>query len=251
MLNIETLSKTFKNGTTAFRNVSFKVQEGEVVGLLGTSGCGKSTMLRVIAGLENRYDGKIELDGSPIRGIDPRIGLMFQEPRLMPWLKLRENVAFGLDPTGRKSAPIVDEYIKLVGLEGKESLYPKECSGGMAQRTAIARALVTQPEILLLDEPLSALDAFIKMQLQDLLLDIWQTKKTTMILVTHDIDEALYLCDRIIVLRGQPGELYREIAVEQRRPRVRGDIYLANLKAKILETLDLSRDVEKEVNFSI
>src|SRR5699024_5622284 len=137
------------------------------------------------------------------------------------------------------------DYLESVGLRGKEDLYPRELSGGMAQRVAIARALVTSPEILLLDEPFSALDAFTKMQLQDLLLEVWEKYRSTIVLVTHDIDEATYLCDRVVIIRGQPGEVEKEININQQRPRDRGNEDLAQLKSEILESLDLNKNIAK------
>jgi len=242
MLSARNLSRTFPNGKQAFRDLSFDVHEGEVVGVVGTSGSGKSTLLRVIAGFDHG-DGRIMLHQREITKISPLIGLVFQEPRLMPWLSVRRNVELGL---AVKRVPRADRerranhWLHAVGLNGFADHFPKECSGGMAQRAALARCLATQPEILLLDEPFSALDAFTRMQLQDVLLRIRAETRATMILVTHDIDEALYLCDRILVLRGQPGVLAREVVVPPGRPRQRGDAELGRLKDRILEILDLS-----------
>ncbi|MBD7937905.1 ABC transporter ATP-binding protein [Cytobacillus sp. Sa5YUA1] len=238
MLSIERVSRTFSNGTTGFKNIELKVEQGEVIGILGTSGCGKSTLLRVLSGLDKQYDGRVVIDDETVHDVHKKIGMIFQEPRLMPWLKVHDNIGFGLQ---KKEQSKIAQYIKAVGLEGFENHYPKDLSGGMAQRVAIARALVTSPEILLLDEPFSALDAFTKMQLQDLLLNLWQTYQSTILLVTHDIDEALYLADRIIILRGQPGEVYQEIKIEKSKPRSRGDQDLAALKDEILQLLDLSQ----------
>ncbi|WP_017795811.1 ABC transporter ATP-binding protein [Oceanobacillus kimchii] len=245
-LELKEVSRTF-NGTPAINNISFRTKSGEIVGLLGTSGCGKSTILRSIAGLDTRYYGEITINQKRTKGIQASIGYIFQEPRLLPWLNVMENVTFGL--TGKKINKKQRglDYLKSVGLSQKENLYPKQLSGGMAQRVAIARALVTSPEILLLDEPFSALDAFTKMQLQDLLLSIWSKYQTTMVLVTHDIDEALFLCDRILILRGQPGTVAAEIVLEQSKPRLRGSQEMATLKAEILEILQLERGEEKSI----
>lgn len=237
MLALEHVSRTFSNGATGFKNIHLTVEQGEVIGILGTSGCGKSTLLRVLSGLDKQYDGQVRIDGETVKDVHEKIGMIFQEPRLMPWLKVQDNIGFGLQT---KAKDKIAQYIKAVGLESFENHYPKDLSGGMAQRVAIARALVTSPEILLLDEPFSALDAFTKMQLQDLLLNLWQTYQSTILLVTHDIDEALYLADRIIILRGQPGEVYQEIKIEKPKPRSRGDNDLATLKNQILQLLDLS-----------
>ncbi|MFC7370213.1 ABC transporter ATP-binding protein [Fictibacillus iocasae] len=236
MLAVQQLERVFNDGSAGFRNISFTVQDSEVIGILGTSGCGKSTLLRVLAGLDPNYTGKLRNANN--NGKQP--GMMFQEPRLMPWLNVRENIAFGLKNKEEQSKE-VQQFIDLVGLTGFEEQYPKDLSGGMAQRTAIARALITNPSVLLLDEPFSALDAFTKMQLQDLLLSLWEERKTTMVLVTHDIDEALYLCDRIFVLKGQPGEQYAEIILDIQKPRQRGSVELAERKSNILNLLDVSR----------
>ncbi|MFG6496516.1 ABC transporter ATP-binding protein [Fictibacillus sp. UD] len=235
MLNVKRLKRTFNNDQAGFQNINFSVDKGEIIGILGTSGCGKSTLLRVLSGLDPHYEGKISSNEE-----SNGVGMMFQEPRLLPWLSVSKNISFGLKKEERTSNKY-QTYLDLVGLKGFENHYPKDLSGGMAQRTAIARALITEPEVLLLDEPFSALDAFTKMQLQDLLLSIWQKKKTTMLLVTHDIDEALYLCDRILILKGQPGEVYAEVLVEKPKPRTRGDAYLSKQKAHILNLLNVEK----------
>ncbi|RCW67048.1 ABC transporter ATP-binding protein [Saliterribacillus persicus] len=238
-LALRNVSRTFNN-VTAVQNINLDIKPGEIVGLLGTSGCGKSTLLRAISGLDNEYDGEIEINGQVTKEIHDTTGFIFQEPRLLPWLNVLDNVTFGLNGKRNDKEHRAIEYLESVGLIGKEKLYPRELSGGMAQRVAIARALVTSPEILLLDEPFSALDAFTKMQLQDLLLDIWKIYQSTIVLVTHDIDEALFLCDRVVVLRGQPGEVATEITIKEERPRNRGSEHLARIKSEILDCLDLS-----------
>ncbi|SFM21949.1 sulfonate transport system ATP-binding protein [Gracilibacillus orientalis] len=239
-LALRDVSRTF-NGTTAVKNVNLEVKPGEIIGLLGTSGCGKSTLLRAISGLDSEYDGEIEINGTVSKEIHDTTGFIFQEPRLLPWLNVLDNVTFGLTGSRKEKENKAIDYLESVGLRGKERLYPRELSGGMAQRVAIARALVTSPEILLLDEPFSALDAFTKMQLQDLLLEVWKKYQSTIVLVTHDIDEANYLCDRVVILRGQPGEVDREFIISQKRPRDRGSEELAHFKSEILESLDLNK----------
>src|SRR5690625_871380 len=236
------VSRSF-DGITAVKDIDLKVAKGEIVGLLGTSGCGKSTLLRTISGLDTDYDGVIEINEKASRQVNEETGFIFQEPRLLPWLNVLENVMFGLGGKRGEKQEKAKEILQSVGLEGKENLYPKELSGGMAQRVAIARSLVTSPEILLLDEPFSALDAFTKMQLQDLLLDVWKKYQTTMLLVTHDIDEALYLCDRIIILRGEPREITHEMSINDAHPRERGSERAAKLKTTILESLDLNKTI--------
>jgi len=238
-LELRNVSRIF-DGKAAVNNISFSAEPGEIIGLLGTSGCGKSTLLRAISGLDTGYDGEIAINGNTAKEIQDTTGFIFQEPRLFPWLSVLDNVTFGLKGNKNDKNARAQEYLENVGLGDSALLYPRQLSGGMAQRVAIARALVTSPEILLLDEPFSALDAFTKMQLQDLLLDVWKTYQSTIVLVTHDIDEAIYLCDRIIILRGQPGELDKEIQIKESRPRDRGSSQLAEYKAAILESLDLN-----------
>ena len=238
-LELKNVSRTF-SGKTVVQNISISVKPGEIIGLLGTSGCGKSTVLRAISGLDNEYDGEIDINGKKTKEVHDETGFIFQEPRLLPWLTVIENIIFGLKGKKKENLERAEQYLTNVGLDDCGHLYPRQLSGGMAQRVAIARALVTSPEILLLDEPFSALDAFTKMQLQDLLLDIWNMYQSTLVLVTHDVDEALYLCDRVIILRGQPGEIVKEITIEEQRPRQRGSKDLANLKTEILESLELN-----------
>src|SRR5690625_588792 len=238
-LKLENVSRTFADKTVV-KNITLAAKSGEIIGILGTSGCGKSTLLRAISGLDQDYYGHVFINDQPSRGIHEQTGFIFQEPRLLPWLNVIENITFGLKGKKQANTVMAEKYLKHVGLEDHSDLYPRQLSGGMAQRVAIARALVTSPEILLLDEPFSALDAFTKMQLQDLLLDIWNMYQSTLVLVTHDVDEALYLCDRVIILRGQPGEIVKEIPIEEQRARQGGSEDLANLKKEILERLELN-----------
>lgn len=244
MLEIVKLERRFNNGSRAFRPIDVTINKGDVVGILGTSGCGKSTFLRVLAGLDPIDKGEIILDGQHVIGLHPAINLVFQEPRLLPWKRVFENVAFGLPDNNKHSQEEIRELVngalEKVGLTNFTKHFPKELSGGMAQRVALARALVRTPEVLLLDEPFSALDAFIRMNLQDLLLEIQKQTRATILLVTHDIDEALYLCNRVLVLRGQPGRLVRDIHVDIPHPRHRGDLDLAKLKESVIADLDLA-----------
>ncbi|MFP7492300.1 ABC transporter ATP-binding protein [Terribacillus saccharophilus] len=214
------------------QQVDFSVERGEIVSLLGTSGCGKSTVLRALAGLDPEYQGDISIDS------DQRVGFIFQEPRLLPWKTVLANSTFGLKGDRKSNEDKARRYLDLVGLKDAEKLYPRELSGGMAQRAAIARALVTEPDILLLDEPFSALDAFTKMQLQELLLKIWEEFGTTIILVTHDIDEALYLSDRVLLLQGKPSTLAKDLKTSLSRPRSRGSAALGKWKEDILDSLE-------------
>lgn len=238
VLKINNLTRIFNN-QNGVRNVSFELQKGEIVGLLGKSGSGKSTILRTIAGLDTGYTGDIEIAGERINGPHEEIGVVFQEARLMPWLTVLENVQFGLTGSKEENEKLARHYLRQVGLADATELYVKQLSGGMAQRVAIARALAANPGLLLMDEPFSALDAFTKMQLQDLVLDIWQDQQLSAVIVTHDIDEALYLCDRIILLAGKPGEVDKEIILDEPRPRHRGSETLARKKTEILESLKI------------
>ena len=248
MLRIENISKRFANGFIALDDLNLTVDQGEIVSLVGTSGCGKSTLLRIISGLEYPTVGEVFIDDELINSPHPKIGLIFQEPRLMPWLTVRKNVEFGLDTLPNvkfnrlERRDLVDRILERVSLTEFANTLPRQLSGGMAQRVAIARALITKPSILLLDEPFSALDAFIRMKLQDHLLSIWDYDRPTLILVTHDIEEALVLSDRIIVLRGNPGHIHQEFIIDLPRPRKRTDPLFQQGKEAILATLDLSTD---------
>ena len=243
MLRIDRVGKQFQNGFIALDEVNLEVGQGEIVSLVGTSGCGKSTLLRIIAGLDRATAGQVTLHKTRISSPHPEIDIIFQEPRLMPWLTVRENVQFGLANLSKIDKNQRTQIsLQRVGLAEFAEALPRQLSGGMAQRVAIARALVTQPSILLLDEPFSALDAFIRMKLQAHLLDIWHYDRPTLLLVTHDIEEALVLSDRVIVLRGNPGRIHQEFTLDLPRPRKRTDASFQHWKEKILNSLDLSLD---------
>jgi sulfonate transport system ATP-binding protein len=241
MLYIENVSKQFDNGFTALDHISLKIEPGEIVTLVGTSGCGKSTLLRIVAGLEYPTLGGVLIDNELITAPHPKVGLVFQEPRLMPWLSVQENIEFGLQhlPSGERRQRSQAVLAKVHLSQFARSL-PRQLSGGQAQRVAIARALVTQPEILLLDEPFSALDAFTRTQLQDHLLEIWGDDQPTLLLVTHDVEEALVLSDRIILLHPNPGRIYKVMRVDLPRPRRRSSPQFQELKERLLQGLDLS-----------
>lgn len=237
MLEISALSKQF-DGAPALARIDFSVDAGEIVAVLGTSGAGKSTLLRIVGGLEAASSGSVQLDGRPVVGPSPKLGFVFQEPRLMPWLSVRQNVVFGLAALPRVERQALAEVaIQRVGLGDVTEALPRQLSGGMAQRVAIARALVTRPSVLLLDEPFSALDAFTRMSLQEHLLEIWRDDQPTMLFVTHDIDEALMLADRVIVLLGRPGQIRRDERIELARPRRRGDPRLARWRERLFGDL--------------
>ena len=242
MLELHRVAKRFDNGHLAVAEVSLTVRQGEIVVIVGGSGCGKSTLLRLIAGLERPSAGEVLLAGRPIAEPSPEIGIVFQEPRLMPWLSVADNVRFGLAARPRAEADrLVAEVLRRVGLEGFAKAWPRELSGGMAQRVAIARALVTRPKALLLDEPFSSLDAFTRLDLQDHVIALWNYDRPTMVLVTHDIDEALALGDRVLVMGGNPGRIQRELAVQAPRPRDRTGPAFVQDKRALLDDLRLAR----------
>ena len=240
MLRVDQVSKRFDGDVAALHGISLEVARGEIVSLVGTSGCGKSTLLRIVGGLDFPSLGQVWIDDEAVRAPRPEIGIVFQEPRLMPWLNVADNVRFELEGFPRTLRDeLAAEAIHKVGLEAFAGALPKQLSGGMAQRVAIARALVTRPQILLLDEPFSALDAFTRTKLQDHLLAIWAEMRPTMLFVTHDVEEALALSDRVIVMRGQPGRIHRDYTVDLDRPRQRGSAQFQTMKERILGDLDL------------
>ncbi|HEX4407820.1 MAG TPA: ABC transporter ATP-binding protein [Xanthobacteraceae bacterium] len=243
MLVLERISKTYPNGVHALGGISFDVALGDIVAVIGGSGSGKSTLLRAIGGLDPASDGTVRLDGERITAPHEKIGVIFQEPRLLPWLKVADNVGFGLEGLPKQErAQRVAAALKRVGLSDKADVWPRELSGGQAQRVAIARALVPRPEVLLLDEPFSALDAFTRTDLQDHLLDLWADGKPTLILVTHDVEEAIVLADRVMVMRPRPGRIFEEIDVDLPRPRDRQSAAFDFVKRRVLTALDRSLD---------
>jgi len=241
MLTLDRISKTYPNGVHALGGISLKVELGEIVAVIGGSGCGKSTLLRAVAGLDPASEGVVALDGEAITAPHEKIGIIFQEPRLLPWLRVADNVGFGLSGRAKEErAQRVAAALKRVGLSDKAGVWPRELSGGQAQRVAILRALVPRPEVLLLDEPFSALDAFTRTDLQDHLLDLWADAKPTLILVTHDVDEAIVLADRIMVMCPRPGRIFDEIGVDLPRPRDRQSAAFDFVKRRVLAALDRS-----------
>jgi len=243
-ITVRGLSKSFAlNGRRldVLRGLQLSVGGGESLAIVGPSGCGKTTLLRVLAGLEDPDDGEVEIDGAPVHGIGRQRAVIFQEPRLLPWLTVLQNVAFGLevrgiDPRGAQDRAL--HYIRLVGLTGFEEAYPRQLSGGMAQRVGIARALTVQPEILLLDEPLGALDAMTKLTMQEELARIWREEKVTMILVTHDLEEAIFLADRVLVM-SKDGAPPRSIAIDLPRPRDRSEPDFVKVRRQLMAEFGL------------
>jgi len=232
------------------RDINLQVKAGEIVSIVGPSGCGKSTLLRLLAGLDKNHQGILRVGGETIQGPSRSVGFMFQEPRPLPWLTVRGNVLFAIkDGSKEKKEAKVEELLKQVQLTGSEDRYPRQLSGGMLQRTAIARVLAAQPQVLLLDEPFSALDAFTRMHLQELILSIWEKTGLTMLLVTHEIDEALYLSDRVVVLTDKPATIGEILEVDLSRPRDRNDDALLKLRKHLLEKLKLAGRKPEAVKF--
>jgi sulfonate transport system ATP-binding protein len=243
MLVLDRVGKTYGNGVNALERFSAEIRQGEIVAIIGGSGCGKSTLLRAIAGLDRASSGMVTLDDAVITTPHAKIGIIFQEPRLLPWLSVADNIGFGLSdaPATIRRAKVASALAR-VGLADKAAAWPRELSGGQAQRVAIARALVPQPEVLLLDEPFSALDAFTRRDLQDHLLDLWADSRPTLLLVTHDVDEAVVLADRVLVMRPRPGRLFEEIRINLARPRDRNSPLFDNFKRRVMTALDRSLD---------
>ncbi len=226
MLQLDSVSKTYESGSgeniRAVDNVSIDIRAGEIASIIGPSGCGKSTLFGIISGLIGEYSGTVSLNGAPVKGIQPDVGIVFQEESTFPWRTTLENVCFGLESQGipkREREEIGHYFIKLAGLEGFENSYPSELSGGMRQRTAIARTLAVKPKLLLLDEPFGALDEQTRMLMGDQLLKIWEQTGQTILLVTHSITEAVQLSSRVAVMSFRPGRIKRMIDIDLPRPR--------------------------------
>lgn len=244
---VKRFSRQDAEDVIALNGINLTIKAGEFVSLIGPSGCGKSTLLRLIAGLNRADEGKLYIDNEEITKPSYERGLVFQDPMLFPWLNINDNVAFGLKArrTYKKDKGDVDKFIDLVGLSSFHKSYPHQLSGGMAQRASLARALVNHPKVLLLDEPLGALDAFTRMNMQDELIRIWKERGTTMIMVTHDIDEAIYLSDRVIVMTARPAKIESCIEIKIDRPRARNNPEFLNLRSKILEILNFAGATEE------
>jgi NitT/TauT family transport system ATP-binding protein len=239
---LEGLTKRFEGGgAPAVDSVSLRIGHGEFMVLLGPSGCGKSTLLRLVAGLEAPRSGELREDGDPVTGPFPSRVVVFQDPTLFPWRTVWNNVALGLEAQGilKSQRQRVDAALDLVGLSQFRNAYPHQLSGGMAQRVALARALVNDPKILILDEPLGKLDSLTRITMQAEIVALWQRKGFTTLLVTHDVEEALFLANRVIVFSDRPARIKADIAVDRPYPRHRGDPRLAELRRNILGLLGL------------
>ena len=251
-LDIRGLGKRYANTQASggelqvLEGIDLHVPAGRFVSIVGTSGCGKSTLLRLILGLDAQYEGRILLDGQPISGTGRERGIVFQDHRLFPWLSVEQNIAVGLRNSpfsAKEKRDLVAEHVALVGLEGFEKSWPHQISGGMAQRVAIARGLVNRPRVLLLDEPFGALDALTRSRLQNELQRIWQKERITMLLVTHDVEEAVFLGDRVVVMQPSPGRIRRTVEVDLPHPRNRSDPAFIALRDDVLgDFLDVDTD---------
>ena len=243
-LEIRNLTRSFtrEDGSEmiVLDNLDLAVSDKEFVCILGSSGCGKTTLLRLIAGLDQEREGQIVLDGEEMQGPSPKVGFVFQEYSLFPWRTVVDNIAFGLEMNriGREERYLIaDRYLDLVGLKQFKNSYPSELSGGMRQRVAVARALALEPVLLLMDEPFGALDAQTRNMLQKELLEIWEKTKKTIIFITHSVDEAVYLADRIIVLTPRPGRICQIFPIELKRPRDRTSVEFAQVRRSVLDLM--------------
>jgi NitT/TauT family transport system ATP-binding protein len=250
-LEVDRVSKRYPadhgEGVEALREISLEVPEGEFVCILGPSGCGKTTLLRIIAGLEAPTAGEVRVDGVPVTGPTPRLGMIFQDYSLYPWRRVIENVAFGLELAGTGKAERLErarEYLDLVGLSAFADAFPYELSGGMRQRVAVARALATDPAVVLMDEPFGALDAQTRNAMQLELLEIWARTRKTVLFVTHSVDEAVFLADRIVVLSARPGTVREVIEVCDPRPRDRTCEACATIRRHVLGLINEDRPAD-------
>lgn len=248
-LQIQNLNKSFNtngNVTRVLSRIELTVKENEFIAFIGPSGCGKSTLLRIVAGLDQAYDGSVEINGKQVTGPSKDKGFIFQEHRLFPWLTVEKNIAadYSLeDPQVREK---VAHLIKTVRLTGFEKAYPKQLSGGMSQRVAIARALLRNPQVLLLDEPFGALDAFTRSHLQEVLLDVWRENQTTVLFVTHDIDEAVFLSNKVVVLDARPGTIKATFNIDLPYPRNRTNHAFQQYRLGILEALENPKKADND-----
>jgi len=244
ILRLDNVSKSFAKVehdevTHALNEVNLSMKSGEFISLVGPSGCGKSTTLRLVAGLIPPTTGYLTVNGAQITGPSPERGMMFQKPTLFPWLTVEKNISFSLKLQGKLKGneEKVERMLRIIGLESFRNDYPGQLSGGMAQRVSLVRSLINEPDILLLDEPLGALDAFTRMNMQDEILKVWQEKKQLAIMVTHDVDEAIYMGTRVIVMDAHPGRVVSDIKIEEPYPRERSSQTFVACRNEILNRL--------------
>ena len=244
ILRLDNVSKSFAKVehdevTHALNEVNLSMKSGEFISLVGPSGCGKSTILRLVAGLIPPTTGYLTVNGAQITGPSPERGMMFQKPTLFPWLTVEKNISFSLKLQGKLKGneEKVERMLRIIGLESFRNDYPGQLSGGMAQRVSLVRSLINEPDILLLDEPLGALDAFTRMNMQDEILKVWQEKKQLAIMVTPDVDEAIYMGTRVIVMDAHPGLVVSDIKIDQAYPRERSSQTFVACRNEILNRL--------------
>jgi ABC-type nitrate/sulfonate/bicarbonate transport system ATPase subunit len=248
LIEIRDVSRTYYdtkgNKTEALKNVDLNIKKGEFISFIGASGCGKTTLLRLISGLDFAQSGELFIENKKITAPSFEIGYVFQQPTLFPWKTVEDNIAVGLKARKvyKEKKGEIGKYISMISLDGFEKSYPHEISGGMAQRVAIARALINEPKVLLMDEPLGALDAFTRIELQNMLLDIWKKTNVTIALVTHDVDEAIYLSDRIVIMTPRPGKISEIIDVKISGKRDRNDDGFILIRKHILEKLHMAAE---------
>lgn len=252
VLRLDGVSKSFARVekddiTNALSNVDLTMESGEFISLVGPSGCGKSTILRLIAGLITPTTGKVTVNGDEVAGPGPDRGMVFQSPTLFPWLTVEKNISFSLRMQNKLKGREEDvaRMLHLIGLEDFKDDYPMQLSGGMAQRVALVRSLINEPEILLLDEPLGALDAFTRMNMQDEILSMWKGNRKLMIMVTHDIDEAIYMGTKVIVMDAAPGRVRAQIPIDLEYPRNRSSSLFVEYRNQILEMLHYGAKEDK------
>ena len=250
-LVLKNVSKSFagitkQDITHALNNISLEIEDGEFISIVGPSGCGKSTILRLVAGLITPTTGTIELNGEVIDSPSPKRGMAFQKPTLFPWLTVEQNLTFGprMQKTIAEKQESVEKLLDIVGLQQFRNAYPHHLSGGMAQRLALVRTMINEPEVFLLDEPLGALDAFTRMNMQDELLNLWREKKNIMIMVTHDVDEAVYMGKRVLVMAPRPGRIIEDMQVDLEYPRNRTSKKFLDYRNHILEELNFAKREE-------
>lgn len=249
LIKLSNVNKSFPNQGAKqqiLKDISLQIAPGEIIAILGESGCGKSTLLNIIGGFERACSGLVLIGGQEVVKPSRRCIMLFQNYALLPWRSVLKNVEFGLQDdslSAQEKKERAIHYLRLVGLEDQQDLFPHQLSGGMQQRVAIARALIIQPEIILMDEPFAALDAFNRYRLQDELLNIQEKEKTTIVLVTHDIDEAIYLADRVLIMRSNPGRIHKSLQVHLARPRDRSSLPFQQFRKLVFEEFNIRQPI--------